>query len=43
MVPHAHTPVARIPARQALDSNPSQFRMPRTHERHEPSDMVEIN
>jgi hypothetical protein len=37
MVPHAHTPIARSPTRLAPDFNPSQFRMPRTHECGEPS------
>ena len=37
LVPHAHTPTTRSPTRKAPDFNPSQFRMPRTHERGEPS------
>jgi hypothetical protein len=37
LVPHAHTPAARSPTRQAPDFSPYQFRMPRTHERGEPS------
>jgi hypothetical protein len=37
MVPHVHTPAARSPTSQALDIISSQFRMPRTHERGEPS------
>ena len=37
LVPHAHTPVARSPTREAPDFIPSQFRMPRTHECGEPS------
>jgi len=37
MVPHAHMPATRSPTRQAPDSNPYQFKMPRTHERGEPS------
>jgi hypothetical protein len=37
LVPHAHTPAARSPAREAQDIIPSQFRTPRTHERGEPS------
>jgi hypothetical protein len=37
LVPHAHMPAARSPTREAPVFNPSQFRMPRTHERGEPS------
>jgi hypothetical protein len=37
MVPHAHMPAARSPTRKAPDFSPSQFRMPSTHERGEPS------
>jgi len=37
MVPHAHTPAARSPTRQAPDFSPSQFRTLRTYERGESS------
>jgi hypothetical protein len=37
MVPHVHMPATRSPTRQAPYIIPSQFRMPRTHERGEPS------
>jgi hypothetical protein len=36
LVPHAHMPTARSPIWEAPDINPSQFRMPRTHECGEP-------
>jgi hypothetical protein len=36
LVPHAHTPAARNPRREAPDISPSQFRMPITHEHGEP-------